>query len=382
MISLATDCSGMETPIMALKNLGVEVDHLFSCDVNRHVRTTIMANFPPKVFYDDLTKRDNSKAAAADVYIAGFPCQPFSTAGKQQGFDDELGRGTIFFKVRDYIKAKSPKVFILENVIGLLRLNGGEYFEAIMKSLHGLGKYNITYKVMNTKDHGIPQNRKRLYFVGIHKSHDKGTFEWPEVIGHRPLEEFLEPRKVRPTKNDAPPRSSTTAHSNVKAVVKLLEKQGHDPLNEPWIVDCDSTFKFMSYNKTHSLCITTRRPSGHWITNRGRYMTTGEMMGFQGMWKPQEGFKVAVSLPQLGKQVGNAMSVNVLERIFVRVLPAAGLVPAKKLHDRWEAAAVKGAAPSTPSRALKRLRSGSPEKQERTLKRLRRIAPEKAARKA
>jgi len=369
---------------MALKNLGVQVDHLFSCDVNQQVKKTIMANFPPKVFYDDLTTRDNSKAAAADVYVAGFPCQPFSSAGKQQGFDDELGRGTIFFKVRAYIKAKLPKVFILENVSGLLRLNGGEYFAAIMRSLNAMGQYNITWKVLNTKEHGIPQNRKRLYFVGIKKSVDKGTFSWPEPVAHRPLENFLERRKGRPSKTDLPPKSSTHAHANVREVIKILEKKGHDPLNEPWVVDCDSTFAYMSYNKEHSLCITTRRNKGHWITNRGRYMTLSEMLGFQGMWKPEDGLKIAVSPQQLGKQIGNAMSCNILERIFVRVLPAAGLVSGRRLHDRWQAAAATiapGAAPSMPPKQKKRSRSTSPVKSKQGQKRVGGAPPAKAARK-
>merc|ERR1719203_614830 len=90
-----------------------------------------------------LTTRDNSHAASADLYVAGFPCQPFSAAGKQQGFNDELGRGTIFFKVREYIAAQTPKVFVLENVKGLVYIDGGRYFEAICESLESLQKYNL-----------------------------------------------------------------------------------------------------------------------------------------------------------------------------------------------------------------------------------------------
>merc|ERR1719343_1686920 len=106
-----------------------------------------MANYPPKIFFDDLTKRDNTKAPAADLYVAGFPCQPFSVSGLQQGFADKAGRGTIFWKVREYIAMKKPKVFVLENVRGLKHIDGGKYFEAILASLNALGCYNIHHDV-------------------------------------------------------------------------------------------------------------------------------------------------------------------------------------------------------------------------------------------
>merc|ERR1712129_690817 len=82
--------------------------------------------------------------------------------------------------------------------------------------------------------------------------------------------------------------------------------------------------------------MTCGRYDGHWITNRGRRMTKPEMLRLQGMITPSEGFKVVVSEAQLGRQIGNAMSCNVLERLFVRLLPAAGLVAARHLTDQWE----------------------------------------------
>merc|ERR1719362_774690 len=103
--------------------------------------------------YEDLTTRDNATAPKADLYIAGFPCQPFSMQGLKQGFGDLKGRGEIFFKVRDYIEEAQPKAFVLENVKGLKAINGGEYLQAIIESLNQLGNYNVQYEVLNTKDH-------------------------------------------------------------------------------------------------------------------------------------------------------------------------------------------------------------------------------------
>eukprot|EP00420_Gonyaulax_spinifera_P000433 CAMPEP_0197944630 /NCGR_PEP_ID=MMETSP1439-20131203/125506_1 /TAXON_ID=66791 /ORGANISM="Gonyaulax spinifera, Strain CCMP409" /LENGTH=373 /DNA_ID=CAMNT_0043567883 /DNA_START=64 /DNA_END=1185 /DNA_ORIENTATION=+ len=333
-VALATDCSGMETPVMALRNLGVEINHVFSCDVNKHAKTTIMANFPPKVFYDDLTTRDNDAAPKADLYVAGFPCQPFSMAGKQQGFKDARGRGEIFFHVRDYIEKKAPRIFVLENVSGLVQINGGQYYKAIIQALEALGTYNVYSKILNTKDHGVPQNRRRVYFVGIKKTCDDGSFEFPEPVPRPSLELFLEPRKRPSPGSELPPKSQTTARANVQRALKEITAQGLDPLKEHFVVDCDSSGPRMKYVRDVTPCLTCSRGRGHWVTSRQRRMTKAEMMRMQGMHP--ESFKVAVSDTQLGKQIGNAMSVNVLERLFARALPASGMVRDGVLVDRWE----------------------------------------------
>jgi len=334
-VSLATDCSGMETPVMALRKLGVEVDHLFSCDVNKHVKQTIMANFPPKVWYDDLTTRDNSRAEKADLYVAGFPCQPFSSAGLQQGFSDKKGRGTVFFKVREYIEEAQPKVFVLENVSGLVRIQGGKYFKDILASLEDLGNYTIHHQILDTKEHGVPQSRRRIYFVGIKKSIDRGTFKFPKPVKRLSIEAFLDPKQGKVDGTMLPPVKQGTARANVIKALQELQAKGHDPFNEPWIIDCDSSMARMKYVKDVTPCMTCSRGGGHWVTNRGRRMNKTEMMRLQGMITTEEGFKVAVSECQLGKQIGNAMSVNVLERLFARLLPAAGLAAAGSLVDRW-----------------------------------------------
>lgn len=338
---------------MALRSLGVQVDHLFSCDVNPHVKATIMANFPPRVFYDDIMTRDNSTAPKADLYVAGFPCQPFSSAGLGQGFGDKQGRGTIFFKVRDYISEQQPKAFILENVAGLTQLDQGRYFAAILESLAELKTYHVYAKLLDTKEHGLPQSRKRVYIVGIHKVYAVGTFEFPEPVERPSIEMFLEPRVARPHPDiDLPPARSSTARANVIKTLRELRERGHDPLSEPWIIDCDSSGYRMSCMQDISPCLTCSRAAGHWITNRGRRMTKDEQMNLQGMASYKPFFRRVVSESQLGKQIGNAMSVNVLERLLVRLLPAAGLVSAaagRRLQDRWAPAP----APITPPRQIR-----------------------------
>jgi len=113
----------------------------------------------------------------------------------------------------------------------------------------------------------------------------------------------------------------------------------------------------MKYKKGVSFCLTCSRAGGHWLTNRGRRMTKAEMMRLQGM-RPAT-FKLAVSERQLGKQIGNAMSVNVLERIFARALPAARLV-ANDVFDRW--ATWKPPAPAAAPKKPRQRAAAAPKK--------------------
>jgi len=333
-IKIGTDCSGMEAPIQAIRNLEVEFDHTFSCDVNGHARATIEANFPHGLMYHDLTKRDNKNAPKVDIYVAGFPCQPFSSAGLQQGFKDTRGRGEIFFYVLDYLATQKPRVFILENVSGLVTLEKGTYMKAILKELEKLGEYNIQWKILDTKQQGVPHSRRRWYCVGIHKDFDDGSFEFPEPIKCPSIELFLEPRDPELAATGMPPTSQKTATKNVRAALQKEARAGFKPLKEAFIVDCDSSAGRSKSVRGICPCITVGRGGGHWITNRGRRSTKEEMMRLQGM-NPAT-FKVAVSEAQLGRQLGNTMSVNTFERLLTRVLPAAQLVRHGDLTDRWE----------------------------------------------
>ena len=181
-MKVGTDFSGIGSPEMALKMLGIEHEQVFACEIDKYARKSFEAvHGSPKTFYNDITKRDHSEVPQLDLYCAGFPCQAFSMAGKRKGFEDV--RGTLFFNVAEFIKTNQPKCFILENVKGLLSHDGGKTFQTIISLLtdnggtangqmfipyfeDGLG-YHVYYKVLNTKDYGIPQNRERIFLVGF-----------------------------------------------------------------------------------------------------------------------------------------------------------------------------------------------------------------------
>jgi DNA (cytosine-5)-methyltransferase 1 len=291
--------------------------------------------------------RKVSQCSYVDVYVAGFPCQPFSTAGKQQGFEDEKGRGTIFYHILEYIQMHRPKVFILENVKGLVTLQRGKYLRAILSALESLGKeestsYEIHQQVLNTKEHGVPQNRPRWYCVGIRKdtfqkSHfgsgnHKSSFEFPKPIQCPSIELFLDGEKSHPGQPSM--KVSRTAQVNIDQANRKIREEHGSPDIQPYIVDCDASRAKSRYMYDVSPCITRSRYQGHWITNRRRRMNKAEMFRLQGM-NPSK-FVSVVSDQDLGQQIGNAMSVNVIERILVRALIAAGLAPKEQVRDRSE----------------------------------------------
>ncbi|QQG51087.1 MAG: DNA cytosine methyltransferase [Candidatus Saccharibacteria bacterium] len=129
----------------------------------------------------DIQKVDASEIPDCDVLTAGFPCQPFSKIGKLHGFAD--ARGTLFWDVLRILKEKRPKAFVLENVKNLMNHDKGNTFERIRDGLENELGYHVHYKVLNSKDYGLPQDRKRIYIVGFR---DDVDFTFPEPSDMQP----------------------------------------------------------------------------------------------------------------------------------------------------------------------------------------------------
>jgi DNA (cytosine-5)-methyltransferase 1 len=145
----------------AAKTLGIETECVMSSEINPKSRETYLANFGEMPLGDIHEIHD---IADFDFLLGGFPCQPFSYAGKQKGFGDT--RGTLFFEIERILGSHKPKGFLLENVRGLTTHDGGKTFETIVHRLKKLG-YGVTYVVLNASSVGVPQNRVRVYILGI-----------------------------------------------------------------------------------------------------------------------------------------------------------------------------------------------------------------------
>jgi len=141
---------------------------VFSSEIKKHAIETYQLNFNNEKVGGDITKIDPVEIPLHDFLLAGFPCQPFSSAGKRKGFLDE--RGGLFFSILEIIKKKQPLGFLLENVEGLYTHNEGKTLELILNKLHDLG-YILRYKILDSSEFGVPQVRRRIYIAG-HKYND------------------------------------------------------------------------------------------------------------------------------------------------------------------------------------------------------------------
>lgn len=154
----------------ALVEEGYAPKCVFTSEIKPHAISVLMQNHPGEIISGDITQISPKSIPDFDILCAGFPCQAFSSAGKRQGFADT--RGTMFFYVEKIIEEKVPIGFILENVEGLVNHDNGNTLRIILEHLNNLKhnnnpiNYKISFKVLNSADFGVAQERKRIYIVG------------------------------------------------------------------------------------------------------------------------------------------------------------------------------------------------------------------------
>jgi DNA (cytosine-5)-methyltransferase 1 len=294
-IRIGTDCSGIEAPIEALSQLGIPFKHVFSSEIDKYCLNSINANYHPEILYEDITKRDNTTIPDLDLYVCGFPCQPFSNAGNRKGFEHKSGN--VFWSCLDVIKTKKPKIFILENVKGLLWHNKKQTWNIIRGELEQLEDYNFQWKVLNTKDYGIPQNRERVFMIGILKT-ENIDFSWPEPLPMKSIAGYVDRTR---TKKD------TVREDVLKS--GMLQRI---PDNAVFV---DFSFKKHNYPNSGKYCPCIAADSRLWCVPMERYATGGERLLLQGF----RNLTQVVSDRQINKQIGNSMSVNVLTELFKRL---------------------------------------------------------------
>jgi DNA (cytosine-5)-methyltransferase 1 len=292
MITVGTDCSGIEAPLQALIQLKVPFKQLWACDIDNYTRLTCEANYPkPEKVYTDMITRNNKELPHVDLYVCGFPCQTFSLAGRRLGLDDP--RPSVISSMLDTVSKSKPKIVILENVTGFKSIDSGKPYALLIQELSK--EYHVDASVYNTKDYGLPQNRKRIYFVCIRKDIQKKKFMKSSEVKMKPLESIINDSLV----GEKIPNMYFKNMNKIKENTKILS---------PWNYYSDVEF----------MCPTlTTQCSQLLIIKLKRPFTISELLQLQGFPK---NFKVVVSNTQIAKQIGNSMSVCVLKKIIKETL--------------------------------------------------------------
>ncbi len=289
---------------------------VFSSDIDAAVRATYQMNFDEEPA-GDITKVPTNLIPDFDVVCAGFPCQPFSIAGKRRGFEDT--RGTLFFDVLRIIQDKSPRGFFLENVAGLTNHDQGRTLAVILESLDQAG-YFISYRLLNAKDYGVPQNRNRWYCVGVRKDlTDEQTFQnyqfFPEKCAlNQTVSDIIDLNL-----EDESYQVSEIAQQNIR---KHLGDAENQLLKKGEILLANNVRPSRTFFAKSGIspCLTAKMGTGGnnvpIIVNTMRKLTEQECLRIMGFPK---WYQIRKNYSQSYKQIGNSVIVPILTAIAERL---------------------------------------------------------------
>lgn len=297
---------------------------VFSSDFEPEVQNVYEMNYGERP-WGDITKIDPKDIPDFDILLGGFPCQPFSISGKKKGFEDT--RGTLFFDICQIIDEKKPKVVVLENVKHLIHHDSKRTFKVILDSLRDLG-YNVSYKILNTKDFGLPQNRERIFIIGC----KEGVFDFSKIKKNisKPLKYFLDKKGEFEYLNED---EYTLLEKGVYKVqeesglkfIGYRNKNGFQRGVRPGTIHLNRSHR--QPNRIYSVdgyhpTLPSQEPSGRFFIyipdeNKVRKLTINEcyrIMGFP------DNFKMSKKINNRYRQIGNSVSVNVTKEISKQIL--------------------------------------------------------------
>lgn len=301
--------SGLGGFRIAFENLGAEC--VFSSEIDKHARETYYNNFG-EYPAGDITKINEKDIPDHDILCAGFPCQPFSIAGKRKGFEDT--RGTLFFDILRILEEKKPKGFLLENVAGLTSHDGGKTIKVISDTLNQAG-YDFVFSKINAKDLGIPQNRNRWYGVGVRKdlneNKDINLFQFPQ---QKPFEFTL--HDIIEPKVDSQYNVTETAEFNINNHLDSHLESNRYKEGNVLIANEIRKSKCNFRSDGISPCLTAKMGTGGnnipVYVSEMRKLTEKECLRLMGFPK---GYQIKENSYQSYKQIGNSVVVPVIEEI-------------------------------------------------------------------
>lgn len=269
---------------------------VFSSDIDACCQESYESNFGHRP-HGDITKVNENDIPDHDVLFAGFPCQPFSIIGQRQGFNDT--RGTLFFDIARILKHKRPRAFILENVKQLVGHDNGKTLKVILETLKEIG-YHVQFAVLNALDYGLPQKRERVIIVG---HVDPILFSFPDPVHpFKPLSMVLDKKVDK--KHYASDYISTKRKDTHKSAYKLS------------IWHENKSGNICSY--PFSCALRAGASYNYLLVNGERRLTPREMFRLQGF---PEHYKIVVNDSQARRQAGNAVPVNLVKAVILKLLP-------------------------------------------------------------
>ena len=292
-------------------------------DTDKYCIETLKLNHPKvNVFEGSMVDidLDDYKNLDVDVLMGGVPCQSFSQAGNRNGIADKRGKLIIHFI--NAIDIINPKMFIIENVQGLVTHDKGNTLNFIMDEINKLNRYDVKYKVLNSNDYSVPQNRKRLIIVGVHKDLNK-IFTFPKPHNYKPI---LEDVLLNC------PESPGATYKKEKADIMKLVPEGGCWVDIP--VNIQKSYMGKSYysggGKRGILkrldmkkpCLTLLTTPSQKQTERCHPIETRPLqtLEYARIQTFPDDYKFAGSINQIYKQIGNAVPVNLSKAISLEVL--------------------------------------------------------------
>ena len=310
---IGTDFSGINAPVHALEKMGANFRLVFSCDNDVYCKQQILANKSPICFFDDIKDTKTRftyfpPKGDIDIYVSSMPCQPYSGLTDRPTFQDKQkkidGNSELLKYVLISVRRLLPKVAIFENVALFKREQ--DYIKLVnaMKRY----KYDVYSEILNSKDYGIPQLRKRVYIVCIARDVKKKnkSFVYPPPVVPKCRNVMTIARSNSTNVTSQTPLNET--------YVLFLKKYKDEAKKHAFINLCSAVRHDTFPADTKNVGCLTTNCSGMYNLIQGRYATIDELLMLQG-FDPKK-FKQVVTNRQLTKQIGNSMTVHVLEAIF------------------------------------------------------------------
>lgn len=332
-VTYGSDCTGLGTDSIALHRIlpRSRCKCLFASETSKVSRRLLRKVWKPAKLYKNMNAASRQNAQpVVDVYTCGPPCQPYSSAGKGVG---SLDARCLLSSVASYICEARPKIFVIENVKHLISKKHKPAFRRFLKPLRTLADasgavYSVKYKVLNTKIHGgIPQNRERVYVVGLRRDVASREFRFPPPIPMRSLRSIL--AAARNQSKECRPLSKTNSR-NIRVAERIIRADGGDPSRINAIVDMGVGRKRARKPFTVDCCPTITRSRAaardYWSTVGKCRLPVNALMALQGFADTDVPGLWKLSAAQVGGLAGNAMSVPVLAAVLREALDACDLL--------------------------------------------------------